>query len=361
MIKQKFTILGPSGVGKTSLMATMYDNVKEMFNGTLLSIKPSSDSNQRIKRAVAEMNAALSPDAEFEPRPGSSEAIEYSFSIGMSDNYYIECAFRDFPGGWLSDNIDKFESEIKPWLNESQVLILPVDASMIMQYNKKDKKQKEAVLNLCEIYQLEQVIGDWAKRKKEQNSFARIFVVPLKCETYINDVNKKQLMYQQVNEIYKPIFESLNKNIGYYDAYYCPVDTYGCVKYQKCRWEPNAIGGITYKPTFVCDSIENPRRMPKGADDIFVSMLQLFIYTQIFESKKEFEEIKANNNFSLFLADVLPSIFVPDSWIKIQQKRDKLIKELYALGGNGKSFLGELSNFLKDKENKTSRLERFQI
>ena len=155
----------------------------------------------------------------------------------MNGNYYIECAFKDFPGGWLSDDIDKFENEIQPWLNESQILVLPVDASLVMQYNKKDKKQREAVINFCEIPQLERIIGDWAKIRKANNSFARIFVVPLRCETYINDYNKSQLMYSQISDIYEPVFKSLNNNMDSFDIYYCPVDTYGCVKFLKCKWE----------------------------------------------------------------------------------------------------------------------------
>ena len=357
MIKQKFTILGPSGVGKTSLMATMYDNVKTMFDGTLLSIKPSSNSNQRINRAVSEMNAALAQNAEFEPRPGTSDAIEYSFSIGMGGNYYIECAFKDFPGGWLSDDIDKFEAEILPWLNDSQVLILPVDASLVMQYNKKDKKQREAVINFCEIPQLERIVGDWAKVRKSKNSYARIFVVPLRCETYVNDGAKKQLMYQQICEIYKPVFESLRKNMSAFDAFYCPVDTYGCVKFLKCKWKEN-ITGLTYMPTFVCAST-SPIRMPRGADEIFAYMLGIFVGTQFNESLKKFTTIENNNSWTLFLADVLPSWATPDSWKQIQSERDNLRNELISLGNNGENFLNELSKLLHNRG--VSRLERFQI
>ena len=368
MIKQTFTILGPSGVGKTSLMATMYDNVKEMFNGTLLSIKPSSNSNQRINRAVAEMNAALSPDAEFEPREGTSEAIEYSFSIGMSSNYFIECAFKDFPGGWLSDDIDRFEKEILPWLMESQVLILPVDASQLMQYNKKDKKQRESVINFCEIPQLERIVGDWAKERRAKNTFGRIFVVPLRCETYINDYNKSQLMYQQINEIYKPVFDSFVKNIGeQHDAYYCPVDTYGCVKFLKCKWEKNAIGGLTFRPTFVCDSIENPKRIPKGADEIFAYMLGVFIGAQINETGKEFVTLVNENQWSLFFADCLPDFLKTNNLKELQTKRDKLKDELISLGLNeisslgieGKNFISELSSMIEKKG--LSRLKKLEI
>ena len=359
MIKQKFTILGPSGVGKTSLMATMYDNVKEMFNGTLLSIRPSANSNKRINRAVAEMNAALSSDAEFVPRAGTSEPIEYSFSIGIGGNNCIECAFKDFPGGWLSDDIDKFDSEIQPWLNDSQVLILPVDASMVMQYNKKDKKQREAVINSCEIPQLEGIVGNWAKFRKLNNSFARVFVVPLRCETYINDYNKSQLMYSQISELYEPVFNSLKKNIDSFDIYYCPVDTYGCVKFLKCKWEKNAIGGLIYRPTFVCDSIENPRRIPRGADEIFAYMLGIFVGIQFNDTLNQYFIIKNENDWTLFFADLLPSWVAPDSWKKIQRERDALLDELKAFGQNGQNFLFELGKLLDNRTVK--RLKRLQI
>ncbi len=359
MIKQKFTILGPSGVGKTSLMATMYDNVREMFNGTLLSIRPSSNSNQRINRAVAEMNAALTPNVEFEPVLGTSEAIEYSFSVGMNGNYYIECAFKDFPGGWLSDDIDKFENEIQPWLNESQILVLPVDASLVMQYNKKDKKQREAVINFCEIPQLERIIGDWAKIRKANYSFARIFVVPLRCETYINDYNKSQLMYSQISDIYEPVFKSLNNNMDSFDIYYCPVDTYGCVKFLKCKWEKNAIGGLSYRPTFVCDSTDNPKRIPRGADEIFAYMLGIFAGIQYNDTLNQYSTIKNENDWTLFFADLLPSWVAPDSWKKIQRERDALLEELKAFGTNGQNFLLEIVKLLDNRTVK--RLKRLQI
>lgn len=135
------TVLGGRGVGKTSLLATLYHQfLKNPDNQFNLQIIPDDHKTSLI---MGDKLDELSSNAENAIitglGQGSGDKVSYVFTLGLKGfkkNEEMKLVFNDYPGGWLRSD-DKCK-EITEELSASNVILWVIDAAALMVKDEKN-------------------------------------------------------------------------------------------------------------------------------------------------------------------------------------------------------------------------------
>jgi hypothetical protein len=278
----KLSVVGPSRVGKTSLTTAILDNAQELLRGMPVSIKPAGrQTEKKIHQHRNDMRGSIAA-GEFNPGGlgGTQEPFTFEFQMCVGD-HSIRFGYLDFPGGWLTegmaDSYDKGQAawhECETWIRESQALLVPIDAAVLMETTR--PKHTRAVPSILAVSEVEQVAVEWAKHCNNASTKPALFVLaPVKCEAYFDDnggrFNKSEELFVEVQRTYRPVLEAVR---GEFDRgstrlqiLYSPVDTYGCVEFTKPYWrETEGPEGFEFSADY---RIREPGRVqPLGAADI---------------------------------------------------------------------------------------------
>jgi GTPase SAR1 family protein len=194
----KVTMLGPSGVGKTSLLAAMYDQFDEISQD--LQLRADEDTAPILDKRLQELKNMVGKS--IEPGEGirgtaGDEPMCYSFEFGETGvNPELEIQFQDYPGGWLekTNQIEK----VRTLIGESAAILIPIDAAILMENNGE----------YHEKFNQPNKINDLLKKVyRNLDSPRLVILVPVKCEKYMQD-NPKQL-FDRVKEGYKKVLNQL--------------------------------------------------------------------------------------------------------------------------------------------------------
>lgn len=242
----RFCFVGPRGVGKTSLLCSMYQQIKKNnVDGVYIDIHSAegaatseilNDSLQDMLEMIEETPkgelAALEPSLK-----GSQDAITHSF-VGVQkvkDNQLIKLTpykqfrfdfkFTDMPGQWydLNENNDHKE-DAKQYLENSVVSFLAVDTPALVKGPATCQRNNRVA-----------VIEEWyrnAAAKLGANKHTVIIVLS-RCERYWS---QKKLMLEKLKEVYGALIDSLKQD-GI-EVYVTWIQTLGAIEfshYEKSR------------------------------------------------------------------------------------------------------------------------------
>lgn len=278
----KLSVVGPSRVGKTSLTTAILDNAQELLRGTPVIIKAAGQKTEKkILQHRNEMRGSIAA-GEFNPGGlgGTQEPFIFEFQISVGE-HAVHFGYLDFPGGWLTDRADNREEaweECLAWFRESQALVIPIDAAILMEATR--PKQKRAAPSILGVAQVEQVAMEWATyRNSEENKPALLVLAPVKCEAYFDDnggrFDKSEELFFEVQRTYRPVLDTvrgeLERGSNRLQILYAPVDTYGCVEFTKPYWsEADVPGGFEFSADYRIR--DQGRVQPLGAADIMSSV-----------------------------------------------------------------------------------------
>lgn len=246
----RVSLVGPSRVGKTSLITSILSAGRKIFEATPVSVNPGDDPTEvRISKNLNELRACLA-DEEFNAASLSStqDATKFHLIIAAGKEK-IDFHVLDFPGEWLKPGPARSKDgwkEYKEWLHNSSVLVVPIDATLVMQAMKTHKERSLTTENL----QIEAVVNtavEWAKARAPLNEPSLLLFCPVKCETYFpvepNDRNLADKLYKSVmdSQLYGGVRDKVvaewAKSSAELRMEYHPVGTLGCVEYSHGRFE----------------------------------------------------------------------------------------------------------------------------
>ena len=190
----KVGLIGPTKVGKTSLVTSLLTDGQRLFERTPVTFTAANaPTRSKIANHRNELNGSLLAK-EFNPGALSSNEDSFMFQLlvdpGVPDAG-IMLELLDFPGGWLDDSRRPPEAEAR-WqkclehIKQSSVLLVPIDATILM--GAQTKAELRALPSILAIATVAEVVRAWAtERAVRSGEPALLLLCPVKCESYFAD------------------------------------------------------------------------------------------------------------------------------------------------------------------------------
>ncbi len=288
-IQFRVAMLGPSRVGKTSLLSALIENGKEALAGSGVTIAPTDDTRQIILDNLSEIRGRLS-GGEFSPHSlgGSVDRRLYNISM-VAGRSQLPFAIQDYPGGWMAKESEEWR-ECEEWCRASSTLLVPIDSVVAMESILPE--HKGAANRILCIQQVADVARLWAQQRVSEGSAGLLVLAPVKCESYFNDNGGQrdvaERLAQTTRELYTPVLDAVrqeDRERRHTRIEYHPVDTVGAVELTRGRWVKNARGVLdSFESKF---RVRSTRHAPRGADGVLASVCKLMITHRKSEQEAE--------------------------------------------------------------------------
>ena len=193
------TVFGPRGVGKTSLLAAMYDQFGKTTQGTALQLSAELVTSAIMQDYVAKLKSPFDTATELDVVPGiqgTADPQDFVFDLAkVGGPTAIKLHFKDFPGGRIGVNAHAEEIiEVKSLLESCAVVLVVIDAPAFMEENGRwhDTVNKPML------------ITDYFRAAYQNLKSPRlVLLVPSKCEKYVQA--NPELLLSRIKESYAPL------------------------------------------------------------------------------------------------------------------------------------------------------------
>ncbi len=285
----KVSMLGPTRVGKTSIIASMLQGGQQLLTGTPVTMRPADTATDRgITRTRRALQGSLHA-GEFKPESlrSTSEPQYYSLLLDPGvDGAGVRFDLLDFPGEWLDPDLRPDEKQ-RDWeeclrfVEQSSVLIIPVDAAVLMEADRREYRR--AWPSILAMDEVEDVAGRWASTRKIRagEEPALVLFCPVKCEAYFADnggwKDESDELHRRFLDVYGDVVARVRAEYQGAVELYCPVDTLGWVELLSAEWTPSGqeASGWRFEPTFTlrADALNGTAKLrTKGVDDVLAAL-----------------------------------------------------------------------------------------
>jgi hypothetical protein len=227
-------MLGPTAVGKTSLLAAMYDRFENSSKN--LQIEPDDQTYAELKPRLNTLKNLVGDSIKVRGGVTSdNQPRSYIFDFretGASPAFSLH--FQDYPGEYINRGKPEEVDKVKDFIRKSVAIIIPVDAAALIEENGKHHEkfhQIETINNLCKDFY------------KNLDSPKLVILAPVKCEKYLD--NPRHLI-NKVREGYSTLLYKLSgdKVVNKVAVVITPVATVGTVVFSRVEYEDD-------EPTFI--------------------------------------------------------------------------------------------------------------
>ena len=242
MNELQVTILGPSGVGKTTLLTAVYDKFEDNIGSTNLQLTPDDDTSSILQDNLDSLKS-LTDVYEAKGRVGiqGTEASagpeslrSFVFGLGKKGKTpSLQMRFRDYPGAYHAAKASLEEKKfVKELLSQSAAVLIAIDAPALMERNGKYHDK---------INRPEQIKDLFKVAYQDLESPRLVIFAPVKCEKYLRDGKSTQELSEGVRQGY-------NRLINYFNAetltphivsVITPVQTVGSVVFSRLEVDDN--------------------------------------------------------------------------------------------------------------------------
>ena len=301
----KISMVGPTRVGKTSVVASVLDMAKdELLRGTPLTFKPKNlNTEKKIAIHARELKGSIrAGDFNSGAMAGTQAPFTFELALQASNQAHVlDFAILDFPGGWIDplnrpENSEAEWKKCQEWIHQSSVLIIPVESTVMMEAT--TPIERKAIVDNILVEEIKGIVEEWAKYRNENllNQMSTIIFVPVKCESYFDDnvhktqKNRSDELFAAVQYEYKEVIDAAkgNFNQAKLEILYIPVDTIGIVSMTRGAWKKEG-DILRFSAKYRID--ENAKDIqPKGADEIFIALCR-----NIVDAQGRIEESKLND------------------------------------------------------------------
>jgi hypothetical protein len=206
----KVTMLGSSGVGKTSLLAAIYDQFDQVIGGINLQIKPTDgESKIRIEKRLQELKNLVGDSIRVrggvQGDTGDLNTRSFLFDLGkIAVSPSLRLQFQDYPGNFIgldahSDQIKAVENFIK----ESAAVLIAIDTPALME--QKGKWHED-------LNQPTRIRGLFKQAYQNLDSPRLVILAPVKCESYTQNDRDASKLLECVKEKYSTLLEYFNSD-----------------------------------------------------------------------------------------------------------------------------------------------------
>lgn len=282
-------VIGPTGVGKTSLLSGLLAESQALLAGTPVSMTAVGITKRKLGKHQTDLRGSILA-GEFNPGglKGTQELFKFELALTVGASA-IQLGFLDYPGSWLDSTrrtaqMEGAWQECEDWIRASSVLLVPIDAAVLMEATL--AAHKRAIPDILRFHDVEQVVRSWAKgRNSRPDEPALLVLVPLKCESYFADNGGRRDQSRDLMELvmqhYRETLRIARGECTRVNVLYAPVDTFGCVEIMRAQWkaDANARGGVEFSADYI---VRHPGELsPKGADALLVALCRHLVEAKV--------------------------------------------------------------------------------
>ncbi|RAQ47210.1 hypothetical protein B9S53_05015 [Arthrospira sp. O9.13F] len=222
--KLNVTMLGPGGVGKTSLLAAMYDQFDNVSQDLqLLAVGQSKfELDTRLKELKSMVESSSSIKVQDGVSGTKSKPRSFKFEFGQTGTApVLEINFQDYPGGWLEE--DEHKNKVKDLIRDSVAVLIPINTPPLMEREGKYHEKFNQPTQLNDLFK---------NIYKDLDSPRLVILAPVKCEKYIKNPPE---LFRKVREGYQKMLnqfasENLLPKVA---VAITPVQTVGSVVFSR--------------------------------------------------------------------------------------------------------------------------------
>lgn len=239
MHELKLTMLGPSGVGKTSLLTAMYEQFESNIGFTDLQLTPDLESSALLQERLAELKNL--PDS-FETKGWMQSTEDYKsfiFELGRKGaTPSLELQFQDYPGEYLSARSSREEKkQVESFLRESAAVAIAIDTPALMEKNGRWHDTINKPQQIANLFQ---------RVYRELDAPRLVILAPVRCEKYLQNEKTTAELVRRVQSGYARLLDllrspSLLPNVA---VVVTPVQTVGTVVFSRIEEQDS-------KPLFI--------------------------------------------------------------------------------------------------------------
>ncbi|HEU0089016.1 MAG TPA: hypothetical protein VFQ77_15435 [Pseudonocardiaceae bacterium] len=276
-------LVGPSRVGKTSLITAVLRDSQRLLQGTPVAIKAvGSPTEKRIAQHRRDLDGSLLA-GEFSPGALRGTEEPFTFQLLLDPGVPgagIRLELLDYPGGWVDSSKrphdrDADWEQCKRFLVQSSVLMIPVDATVLMEPTA--SAHLRAVPSILTTPEVSEVVREWLKERNWRAAEpALLLICPVKCESYFHDNggrrDESDNLLEMVRRTYADMIEGVPEEAPHVKVVYCPVDTIGCVEIIHVEWtpDPREPSGMAFSAHY---GVRWPgRQNVKGAAEVLMAL-----------------------------------------------------------------------------------------
>lgn len=239
-LTMRVCMLGARGVGKTSVITSMYNSQKSAVSGTNLFLAASGATGAALDNKLGmlkEMFTGYHLENSLVTEsglPGDAAESLFQFTYGMnSEKINIDLEIRDYPGEYLR----KEPQQVADYIQHADAVIIAIDTPCMMEENGRYHEGKNRPY----------LVIDFLIDNLSSESEKLVLFVPLKCEKYVRD-GQIELVTKRICTEYEPLMTHLKgqKNDTTGKKNVCcaitPIQTLGSVVFDS--FEGDASGAI---------------------------------------------------------------------------------------------------------------------
>lgn len=225
----KVTMMGARGVGKTSVLTSMYNNMDSAIAGTNLHIKASDETRAILIKKHENLQAMFGKntnpsDAVQSGIAGDKTVTTFSFEFGLNvKNIAMDLEIKDFPGEYIRTDSET----VKKYIDESNAIIVAVDTPHLMECGGKYNEVKNEVKLITNLF----------KTSLNKDSGEKLIMfVPLKCEKYYHK-HCMDAVGETIKEVYRDLLvflrdkNNVNGMEGKFACVVAPILTVGEIEF----------------------------------------------------------------------------------------------------------------------------------
>ena len=235
----KITMLGASGVGKTTLLTSMYEQFEATTREADIQLVPDEETKailQDYLEKLKSMTEEFMADERNKGIPGTAATADpnllpkYSFDLGKRGQKSLRLLFRDYPGGYVSSKDPAERKFVQNLLTECAAVIIAIDTPAMMELKGKWHALRNKPDEITKLFKT-------AYGKLEEPKL--VIFAPVKCETYVQDEESANKLEERIQKEYAPLLEyfqapGLRDKVA---VVVTPVQTVGCVVFLRIEVE----------------------------------------------------------------------------------------------------------------------------
>ncbi|MBD2730496.1 hypothetical protein H6G96_30315 [Nostoc sp. FACHB-892] len=343
----KILLVALRGIGKTSLLAAMHEEFNKTFERA--NLQTWVDDTNTL-RAIEECKAILKNiDPRLKKQVTPTQPKEnpwndqgFHFELGSNGKKFMKLRFTDPSGEYFNPHAAPEQKHyIKQQLNHCDAIVIPIDATALMQ-------KKTGRVSHGEI-------GTWHEEKNNSqritqllkdafsnvNSPRLIILAPIKCETYTKTARDAESMLYHLKIAYSELLDFFKSDslINKVAVVVTPVQTIGSVTFSHYKTDENNFTKFYYHKSPINAPYE-PRDGEQPLRYILLFLINVFLENKksvLVEEKEKLEKLGTSLGSEKYRLEIAKKEF---------DEKQKLLVERNRMWW----LFREVANFFDDRE-----------